>query len=108
MVSYRPGGGGLSVVGLLVLVWWHVVEVAVEPLGVVPVHPSQCGELDVVDGSPWSLVGSADQFGLVEPDHCLGESIIERITNGSDRRDSTELGEAFPVADAGTGYGRGR
>ncbi len=32
-------GGGLSVVGLLVFDGWDIVEVAVEPLGVVPVHP---------------------------------------------------------------------
>ena len=95
-IAFLSSGGGLSVVGLLVLVWWHVVEVAVEPLGVGSVHPSQGGELDVVDGSPWSLVGSPDQFGLVEPVGCLGESIIERVTDGPDRRDSTEFGESFP------------
>ena len=30
----------------------EVTEVAVQALGVVPVHPAERGELDVVDGSP--------------------------------------------------------
>jgi hypothetical protein len=43
-----------------------VAEVAVQPLGVVPVHPLQGGQLDLLDGLPWALAGrSADQLGLV-------------------------------------------
>ena len=36
-------GGGLSVVGLLVFDRGNIVEVAVEPLAVEPVHPGQLG-----------------------------------------------------------------
>ena len=46
-----------------------------EASGVVPVHPSQCGEFDVFDGAPWPSVGSSDQFGLVEPVDRLGEGV---------------------------------
>lgn len=31
---------------------WHVVEAAVQPGVVEPVHPAQRGELEVVDGAP--------------------------------------------------------
>jgi hypothetical protein len=31
---------------------WFVVEVAVQPAGVAPVHPTQRCQLDVLDGSP--------------------------------------------------------
>lgn len=67
-----------------------------EALGVIPMHPGEGGEFDVVDGSPRSLVGTPDQFGIVEPVDRLGEGIIERITHRSDRRDSTEFGESSP------------
>jgi len=55
-----------SVVRCLVLGGWDVAEVAVEPLLVEPVNPAERGQLDVVDGAPWSLVGAADQLRLVE------------------------------------------
>ena len=66
MVFHLPGGGQLSVVDLLVFDWGDIVQVAVKPFGVVPVHPSQGGELDLVEGSPRPLVGSPDEFGLVQ------------------------------------------
>lgn len=65
----------MSVVGLLILDGWHIVEVAVKPVGVVPVHPAEGGEFDVVDGAPRSLVGSSDQFGLVQPVDRLRQSV---------------------------------
>ena len=67
---------GLSAsVGLLELCWRYVAEVAVEALGVVPVHPGERGEFDVVDVAPRALGGAADQFGLVEADNGLGEGV---------------------------------
>ncbi len=36
--------------------WGSVVEVAVQPGGAVPVHPSEGGQLDVFDGSSTALV----------------------------------------------------
>ncbi len=41
----------------------------------------------------------ADQLGLVEADHRLGERIVVGVAAGSDRGDSTGVGEALGVAD---------
>ena len=59
--------GLLGSVERLELGWWGIAEVAVQPLGVVPVHPAEGGQLDLVDGAPRPLAGSADQLRLVEP-----------------------------------------
>jgi len=42
-----------------------VVEVLVEPGGVVPVDPRKRGELHILDGAPRTLAGAADEFALV-------------------------------------------
>ncbi len=42
--------GVLGVVDVLELGGWNVVEVAVEPLGVVPVHPPGTCHLDLPEG----------------------------------------------------------
>ena len=61
------------------LCWRYVVEVAVRPAGVVPVDPSQGGQLDVLDGLPWPGAGrSVDQLGLVISVHRLREGVIPR------------------------------
>ena len=50
---------------LLELCWWNVAEVAVQAIMVVPVHPAQRGELDIVDGLPRaSVAGRATQAWL--------------------------------------------
>ena len=55
---------------------WDVVEVAVEAAGVVPVHPAQGGQFDVLDGLPGPGAGrSVDQLGLVVSVHRLREGI---------------------------------
>ena len=50
------GSGGVE---LLELDWRQVVEVAVQALGVVPVHPAERGELDLLDGLPRAGAGRA-------------------------------------------------
>ena len=45
---------------------WEVAGLGVESSVVEPVDVFEGGELEVVDGSPWSL--SVDEFGLVEAD----------------------------------------
>jgi hypothetical protein len=55
-------GWVLTVVDLLVLGWRQVVAGAVQPAVVVPVHPFQGGEFDVVEALPRP---AADEFGLV-------------------------------------------
>jgi transposase len=60
---------------------WDVSEVAVEAGGVVPVHPSEGGQLDVLDGLPRPDAGrSVDQLGLVVAVDGLGESVVIRLT----------------------------
>ena len=82
MVSeHLAGGGERSVVIGFELDRGHVVEVAVEAFGVVPVHPPECRELDVFDRAPGSLSGSADELGLVEPVDGLSERVVIRIAD---------------------------
>jgi hypothetical protein len=64
--SNRLVGLRLVMVGGLVLGRWDVVEGAVQPHGVEPGDPAEGGELDVVDGLPGTLSGTADQLGLVQ------------------------------------------
>ena len=85
MVSNQCVVGLSASVGLLELRGWGVAEVAVEALVVVPVHPAQGGEFDVVDAAPWAPGGAADQFGLVEADDGLGEGVVVGIPDGADR-----------------------
>ena len=51
----RGGGGG-----------WDVTVVAVQPVVVVPVHPTQRGQLNLIDGPPRTAAvhRSADQLGV--------------------------------------------
>src|SRR2546427_10061726 len=78
---------------------WHVTEIAVETFGVVPVHPAEGRELDVLDGLPRSLSRPADEFGLVEPVDRFGEGVVVAVTDRADRWDRAELGESFAVTD---------
>ena len=58
-----------------------------------------------VDAAPWirwrlssrSLVGTVDQLGLVQPDHCLGQRVVP-VADRADRGHRTELSESFAVA----------
>lgn len=71
MVSNRLVGLSGSI-GCLELCRRYVAEVAVEPPVVVPVGPSQGGQLDVFGAVPGALSGLVDEFGLVEADDGLG------------------------------------
>jgi hypothetical protein len=74
----------------------------VESLVVVPVHPPQRGELDLLDGLPRAGAGgAADQLGLVVAVDALGQRVIEAVADRPDRRDRADLGEPFAVADRG-------
>ena len=98
--SNRLVGLRLVSVGGLVLGWWDVVEGAV-PDGVEPGHPAESGELDVVNGLPGPLPGSADQLRFVQRVHGFGQSVVVRIADRSDRGDRADLGEPFAVAQRG-------
>jgi len=86
----------VSIERLLELDGRDVAAVAVETLGVVPMHPSEGRELEVFDRSPRAGAGrAADEFALVVPVDRLGQSIIVTIANGPDRRCCADLGETF-------------
>src|SRR5680860_1525587 len=76
-----------------------VVESAVKPLGVEPVHPAQRGKFDVVDAAPRALL--ADQLGLVQAVGRFGQRVVVAVADRPDRGDRPELGEPFAVADRG-------
>ena len=84
LVSNQCTVGLSGSVGLFELCWRGVAEVAVEALGVVPVHPAQGGEFDVVDAAPRPLGRSADEFGLVEAVDGLGEGVVVGIAHRAD------------------------
>lgn len=49
-----------------------------KPLGVVPVDPSQSGQLQIFDRLPWTALGahrSTDQFGFVVAVDGLGQGV---------------------------------
>jgi hypothetical protein len=85
------GDGLLSLVGLLIFDRGDVTEVAVETLGVIPVHPGEGGEFDLFDAAPGALVGSSDQLGLVQIVDRFGESIVERLSGQSRRGEEREV-----------------
>ena len=76
MVSNQLVVGVVGSVGRLELDGRDVAAVPVEALGVVPVHPRQCGEFDLVDGLPWTLLGPVDELGLVVAVDRLGEGVV--------------------------------
>ena len=60
---------------------WQVPEVAMQAAGVVPVHPAQGGQLEVLDGLPGPAAGRPmDQFGLEEAVDRLGQGVVEALT----------------------------
>ena len=67
----------LSVVSGLELVRWNVADGRVEPGRVPPVHPAECGQLDVFDGPPRATV--VDELTLVEANHRLGQCVVVAV-----------------------------
>jgi transposase len=66
LVSYQLFGPLLGMVGVLEFGWRDVVEIAVDPLGVIPMDPTQSSQFDVGDRLPRTLAGSVNQFCFVE------------------------------------------
>jgi hypothetical protein len=76
-------GVDLTVVLGLVLDGWDVLQAAVEPVVVEPVHPAERGEFEVVDAAPGPFPLGA--FGLVEPDQALRLGVVVAVPDGPDR-----------------------
>ena len=71
-----------------------------ESFRVVPVHPPQRRELEVIDRFPRPRFrGPAHKLSLVIAVHCLSERVIVAVANGPDRGRRPDLGEAFPIAN---------
>jgi hypothetical protein len=73
---------------------WQVTEVAVQSLGVVPVHPAQGRELELLDRLPRAVAGgTTNQLGLVVAVDGLGQRVVVAVCDRSDRRDRSDLRE---------------
>jgi len=78
----RVGRALLTVVRRFVLRRRHVPAGRVEAPLVPPLHPGRGRQLDLVSGAPRPL--PADQLGLVEAVHGLGEGVVVGIAAGAD------------------------
>jgi hypothetical protein len=81
--------------------WVEVVEgfvgsVVVEPVGVV-----EGLEFDVLDAAPGTF--GSDEFGLVEPELGLGQSVVVGVADRSDRRVDAGFDEACLLGGAARG-----
>ena len=72
-----------------------VAEARKEPLVVPPVDPLQDGELDLVDVTP--RAAAANDLGLELTNHALGERVVVRVADGSDRGLDARLDETVGV-----------
>ena len=97
MDSRDVGGVALTIVERLVLSWRQVAIGAVKAALVPPIDPRRGRQLDLFERAPRSA--AADELGLVEADHGLGQGIVVRVAAGADRADGARLGEALGVAD---------
>ncbi len=68
----------LTVVEVFELCWRDVAEFTEDAAVVEPVDPFEGGEFEIVETTPGAFV--ANQFGLVEPEHCFGQGVVVRIT----------------------------
>lgn len=89
--------GNPSIERLLELCRGHVPEVAMQPPGVVPMHPTERRKLEVIDHFPWPrLSWPADKLSLVIPVNGLSEGIVITVTDSPDRGCRPDLGETPP------------
>src|SRR5581483_2714466 len=84
-------------VELLVLGRRQVGGRAVQPLGVPPLDPFACLQLDVC--CPLPGPAALDQLRFEQAVHRLGQGVVVRITFGADRADDAGLGQSLGVAN---------
>ena len=89
------------IVDCLELDWRNVAEVAVQSLVVVPVHPSEGLQFEVVNGLPWPSSRPSREFGLVEGVDGFSEGVIERISDRSNRGTGADFVESLAITNAG-------
>src|SRR5215831_19387818 len=66
-----------------------------EPPLVPPIHPLGGGQLDLLEVPPGA--SPADELGLVETDHRLGQGVVVAVAAGTDRGNSAGLGQTLGV-----------
>jgi len=88
----------IVVVGF-VLGGWDVSEFAVQSSVVEPFDVGKRLKLEVLGVAPGTA--PADEFGLVETVHRLGERVVVAVADGPDRGERTDLGESFGVENRG-------
>jgi hypothetical protein len=86
-------GGGQ----VFVLDWRTVTQGAVEPVVVVPVHPVEGRQLEIVDATPGPL--RPDAFGFVQADKALRLRIVVGIPNATYGCDRASVGKCCAVTD---------
>ena len=62
-----------------------------------PVHPLKVGDLDGLKAAPWTE--AADDLGLEQPDHRLGERVVVAVADAAHRRRDPGVAEALGVAN---------
>ena len=62
-----------------------------------PVHPFECRKLDGLEVPPRTM--TTDHFGLVQPDHRLGEGVVVRVADAPDRRINAGVCQAVGVTN---------
>src|SRR3989442_13443895 len=98
LLESRDDRSRLSVmVALLVPRRRDVADGAVESPPSPPVDPCRGGQLDLFGRAPWSA--PADQLGLVETHHGLGQGVVVAVAARTDRGDRAFLSEPLGVAN---------
>lgn len=59
--------------------------------------PTECGRFDVLDRAPGAA--TADQFGLEQADHRLGQSVVQRVVDRVGRGVDAGFGQSFGEGD---------
>jgi len=87
----------LTVVDLFDFDGWKITVDFEQPVMVEPVDVVQGGGLDLLDGVP--RASRLDELGLVQPDHALGQGVVERVAYRSDRGVDAGLGQPLGERD---------
>lgn len=78
----------------------HVAEIPVEALSVVPVHPPEGHQFQILDRAPGTGSGRfTEEFGLVLDLDRLGQGVVTRIPDSHERDNRADIREAFTVAN---------
>ena len=72
-----------------------------QSLVVVPVHPSEGLQFEVVNRLPWPSPGPSHELSLVEGVDGFCEGIIERISDAGNGRSGSDLVESLAITNAG-------